>query len=894
MAQIIFQNPNILLLLPLVWLLLVVFAWRRRFKPFGPFLLRLLVVVLIVLALAQPTITPPAQTETGAPQERLVVLVDQSASLGQTGQQALRAEAARLTQGDPNAVVLFFADRAIWVNNPAPAGVNESTAAPDEPLNPESTNLAEALLLAGELLAPSQQPGRVVLLSDGAPTAGDTLNAADRLARQNIPVDVLLVDEATQRAWHNGQNDARLVSLSLPQTLRQGEPFNVEVIIHSQTAIPDATLTLTHPAGQDILAEDVIALEPGLNRFTFSDTVDEIGSHTYQAAITTANDYLAVNNSLAAFAQVYPAPHILIIAEDGAAAGGFAAQMQTAGYETTIARPQELSDRLSALEPYAGMVLLDVSARSFNLEQMIAIQEYTRSLGRGLVATAGRNSFGLGKYEDTPLAELLPVTMEPPPREERPPVALLLVIDHSGSMVEDRGDLPTALTMAKEAAIRATDILGPQDIIGIMMFDNKYEWVVPFQQVSDGAELLQIQQRVARIPGGGGTRILQTLEVALPALMEQEIAVARHAILLSDGKSFDGDRTLEDYERIVDAAVEANITLSTIAITNEADTELLSYLAERGRGRYHFANTPEELPALTISESDILRSQTLQEGDFAPAIYAPHPIVRGLFSPLPTPDKPAPPSLSGYLAMTPKPEAEVALQVGPGDPLLTVWGYGLGRTAVWSSDTGAEWATAWRDWPDFNKFLSQVVAYTLPAPDLGLLQLEATLEPDGQTVALSADGVNSTGFPVELARTEAALTTPGGGQNQLRLQQVGPGRYERRVRLPNPGVYQFTVTQTRADEPQETATIGFVLPYPAEYGLPPEGAGRPLLEQIAATTGGSAFAPGQFLNPNLSAASNQDGPLAQAVELWPWLLLVALILWPVEIAWRRWGRLRIQ
>ena len=109
MAQISFQNPNMLLLLPLIWLLLVLFAWRRRFKPFGPFLLRLLIVVLATLALAQPATAPAGITEAGLPQLQQVVLVDQSASLGQAGQQALRAEANRISQSDPGVILLFFA-----------------------------------------------------------------------------------------------------------------------------------------------------------------------------------------------------------------------------------------------------------------------------------------------------------------------------------------------------------------------------------------------------------------------------------------------------------------------------------------------------------------------------------------------------------------------------------------------------------------------------------------------------------------------------------------------------------------------------------------------------------------------------------------------------------------
>jgi Mg-chelatase subunit ChlD len=893
MAEISWQNPQALLVLPLVWLLLVLFSWPRRFKPFGAFLLRLMIIVLISLALAQPAL-PASTAVQNEPPELLVLLVDQSASLGTTGQETLRLEAARLSQAREDVVTIFFADRPILVDDPLVVLSTSGAASGQDSqiLNSEASNLAEALLLGGELLKGrlEEQPGRLVLLSDGLPTAGDALAAAQQLVRQNIPVDVLIPSAGDLQAWRGSQNEVRLVELNAPPALRQGETYDIEVIVHSEAAA-EANLNLTQSG--TTLAEDVVTLETGLNRFTFAATADKIGPLTFRAEFATDEDRLLENNNASAFAQVYPKPHILVVGAESIPTRLFASVLRQVGFETTSISPGGLPDRLSELEMYAGMVLVDTPAEAFELEQMIAIQEFVRSLGRGLVVTAGRNSFTLGRYEDTPMAELLPLSLEPPPREERPPVALLLVIDHSGSMVEQT-EPATRLAMAKEAAIRATDILGPDDLLGILMFDNQYEWVVPFQQVNDGLELLEIQQRIARVPPGGGTRILQALEVALPALIAQETVNSRHVVLLTDGKSFDGDQGIPDYDRIVDAAVAENITLSAIAIGKDADQQLLSHLAERGRGRYHFAETPDELPALTISESDILRSNSLQEGDFGAAIYQPHPILRGLFSPLPVEGREPAPGLKGYLAMTPKPHSEIALQIGPGDPLLSVWGYGLGRVVAWSSDTGDEWASAWRDWPEFSRFWGQVVGYTLPAPDLGLLQLDTVAEPDG-TITLVAEGVTSIGQPVDLARTQVRLITPGGQENQIALQQVAPGRYERRLRLPDVGAYQLTATQAHldVDEPDETATIGFVLPYPAEYALPADEAGAPLLEQIAAVTGGRTFSLGQLASRYVITPAPTEAPV-EPVELWPWLLGVALVLWPIEIAWRRWGRLRIQ
>ncbi len=900
MAQITLQNPQALLALPLLWLLLVVFAWRRRFRPFGPFLLRLVIIVLGILALSRPALISSEVSE--AEKQRVVALVDQSASLTEGQRQAFQVELARLAQQFPDLTVLYFADRPVLRVDPDPVSAASAPA-----LNPELSNLAEALAMGVKIL--NRQPGRLFLLSDGLPTAGNTDEVLAEITRQQIPVDVFIVNESGREL----PPDIQLVHLSAPPILRQGETFNLDVTLHS--AVPtQADLALTQDTV--MLAESVVSLEPGLNRFSFDANAESTGLHTFRASVRIDNEVRLQNNSYSAFTQVYPPPKILVVGDEPVPVSRFLKQLENAGFVAERVRAGELPDRLSDLEPYAGMALLDVSARELRLEQMLAVQEFVRSLGRGLLVTGGRNSFSLGGYEDTPLADLLPLSLEPPPREERPPVALLLIIDHSGSMGERRFPA-TKLAMAKEAAIRATDILGPDDLIGVLIFDNKFEWTVPFQAVRDGAALLKIQGDIASIPVGGGTRILQALEIGLPSLAEQDtFSGPRHAVLLSDGKSFDGGRGREEYDLVADAAVEAGITLSTIAIGEDADQDLLIRLAEQGLGRYHFAGLPDELPALTIAESDILRSSAVPEGEYRPAVFAPPPVLRGLSTAadncsdaacLQETERLQIPNLSGYIGLTPKPRAEIALQAGPGDPLLAVWGYGLGRVAAWSSDTGSEWANDWYEWQGAARFWGQIIGYTLPAPNLGLLQLDVELEPDG-VATLIAEGLTATGQTVDLAATQATLTTPAGRDVPITLRQVSPGRYQQRLRLPDPGAYKLSVIQSRTGEMDEAAAIGFVVPYPAEYALSTSGedVGQSLLKKIAEMTGGQAFvvsADQQVTdctqdceNGNSSSADANSSlqPPQPIVELWPWLMQAALILWPIEIAWRRWRRLRIQ
>ncbi len=864
MDSLTFQNASALLALPFIWLIFVWRAWPRRFKPFGAFLLRLLILVCLNLALARPVISPTATKESNF--TRPVLLVDQSASLGEIGQQALRQKAAELAQGQ-DALILYFADRAILTN----------------PVNPLIlVDLATALATGAELIR--SENSRLILLSDGLATQGNTLAQATALAQQQIAVDVLLPTEADLRQWHNGQNEVRLTRLNVPPTLRQQEQFVIETEINSDVAVGTATLKLTQDHA--LLAESAITLQAGFNIFTISAKADTLGLHTYESTVTTAQDLWLENNRLAAVSQVYPPPKLLVVGEILTQVNRFIDLLDQAGFEPQASSATKLPDRLSMLEPYAGMVLLDVSARELSLSQMVAIQEFVRSLGRGLLVMGGRNSLSLGNYQDTPLAELLPLSLEPPPRKERPPVAFLLMIDHSGSMVE--GSRPvTKLSMAKEAAIRATNILGPDDFIGVLMFDNNYEWVVPFQQVSSGAALLKIQQDIASIPPAGGTRILKTLQVGLPELAAQPVAGngTRHAVLLTDGKSFDALDGDNGYEQILGEALKAHITLSTIAIGYGADQDLLAYLAKQGRGRYHFAQIPEELPALTIAESNILRSNSLQEDLFQVSVTAPHPMLRGFFNNVTLETSKV---VSGYLALTQKQTAETALQVGAGDPLLSAWGYGLGRVGVWTADPGQEWATDWFTWHEASRFWGQVVGYTLPAPAMGLLRLKVEVKAAG-VVTLMADGVTATGQTVDLANTQAKLYTPNGQEFSLNLPQISPGHYQQTVHLPNSGAYRLSVTQTARLEPPKTASIGFVVPYAPEYALPTEGNGLSLLQQIARITHGQTFSLAEPLSSFNSSLLKNDLP----IELWTWLLGMALFLWPLEIAWRRWSGLRI-
>ncbi|MBC8076009.1 MAG: VWA domain-containing protein, partial [Chloroflexales bacterium] len=533
------------------------------------------------------------------------------------------------------------------------------------------------------------------------------------------------------------------------------------------------------------------------------------------------------------------------------------------GVEVRVIGATQLPTRLSDLAPFEGMVLLDVSATNLTLEQMTTVREFVRSDGRGLVAVGGRNSFTLGAYKGTPLEQVLPVSAEAPPRPERPDVALLLIIDHSASMGAASG--VSKMDMAKEAAALAVESLRPEDRVGVLEFDTGQNWVVPFQQAGSGLELNQIQERIGAISLGGGTNIYDALNIGLAGLARQESSV-RHAVLLTDGRSFTND--LNAYQNLMNLARQQNITLSSIAIGEDSDTELLNDLAQWGGGRYYFAGTVEDIPRLTLLESQIARSEPVVEGLFRPELALSHPLVRD-FSPSQMP------RLDGYVATTLKPDAELVLQSPEKDPLLATWQYGLGRAVAWTAGADAPWASQWPDWDEYDRFWAQLVRYTLPEPDSGPLQVRVTQQGDQATVRVDARGAG--GAPIDLANTEATFTLPDGTQRAIQLRQVAPGRYEQVLALPSDGPYALSVRQEK-DGSTRDALTGFVQAPPAEYAPQPNG--QPLLEAIAQASGGQVLS-------GLLAPTPDDVPAAPPQQIWPWLLLAALLLWVAEIALRR-------
>jgi Mg-chelatase subunit ChlD len=832
------QPVVLLVLVPAV--LLVILAARSRLRltstplRVGIVATRLVVVALVVLALAQPTLHAIGRGRA------VVFAVDTSDSI--TPDQLTWARTwvsnaiAALPPGSLSSVIEF--------------GSRAQLAGAAQPLPTVSTDLSAALEMAGSIvqhdaaLAPE-----IVLLTDGWQTT-------DSQPIDALPSGVAVSYVALPSPAPGQRPPAVIHALYAPSISRVGD--HVDVQLDLQAAQPaDAQLRLR--VDQTTVANGPIHLEPGDAQLTLPAPIPAPGFAQIRADLRVGDQ----TSTLSSIIVVKPAGKVLALEDHPGDADALATLLSSQGLQVVRQSAASVPPQAQALADYDGVLLVNTPATSLSLDQQRTLQSYVQDMGRGLVVTGGPRTFSPGGYEGSVLDDVLPVSATPPIEPQQGSLALFLVVDRSGSMDiitggGTGGTGATKMAMAREAAIQAAGLLQPDDTLGVLAFDSSFQWVVPPTKLHTPDDVKQIQARIATIKAGGGTSILPPLQAAFEAASNSD-APLKHIVLMTDGESND-----RGYEDLLSRMSANQITLSTLAIGSDADTRLLTSLAHLGGGRYYFTERATQIPRIASKETSILTRNAVVEGQVAAVVGDPSPILRSISGDLP--------ALSGYVATTRKDRAVTALETQQGHPLLAHWQYGLGRVVAWTSQAQQGWASAWAQWPDALQFWSQAVRWALPAPVQANFQPSVQVASDGRRVTLSVQALADDGRYADQQDTRATVMSPDGSARELALPQRGPGVYSLETEVSAPGQYRVLFTQGQREE-----VAAFSAPDSVERHS--VGTNAALLDQLATASGGHALRA-----PTDLTGGNGPGP---KVELWPWLLLASLLLLPLDVYLRR-------
>lgn len=708
-----------------------------------------------------------------------------------------------------------------------------------------ATNLDAALNAAIAALPPSRVP-RIVLLSDGNATHGGSSLAT--LVESNCPVDTVLLPVRSDP-------EVQLSSVQAPTQVRQGQPFYVEVVISSNQ---DAEGYVDLYRGDiQVGAENAttIKVKPGENRFRFRQSVEGKKQETFAARLRGFDDTLLDNNESSAIVYAVGRPRVLFIDRDVDQTDSLRWALDEQSIDLEVRPPEGIPNTLSELQAYECLVLSNVPATLMSMRQMDLIRMYVQDLGGGFIMLGGDESFGLGGYYRTQVEEILPVRSNFEKEKEKPSLAMLLVIDKSGSM----GGQP--IELAKDAAKAAVELLGPKDSIGVIAFDGSPTMVAEIRSTDNKGQIID---QISSIEASGGTAIYPALVDAYNSLLPVS-ARLKHIILLTDGHSSDGD-----FQGLAADISAARMTLSTVALGQGSSQELLEELADIGGGRYYFCDDPQTVPQVFAKETMEASKSAINELPFAAQLVRPTPVLEGIEMDLA-------PLLLGYVVTRPKPTAEFILASEAGDPLLVWWRYGLGMSVAFTSDAKARWAAEWLSWPDFGPFWAQVIRHAMRKDDSKGVYVD--IQRQGEQAVVSLDAVDQNGQFIDEAQTTLTVIDPKLGKQTLPLRQTAPGHYEAELQTPEKGAYHLDLAQSSTNEDAQRISRGLTVGYSDELKLLPPG--EATLQQISRASGG------RYGVEASTVGEADDRTAREPVPLWPWLLMTALVIFIADVAFRR-------
>jgi Mg-chelatase subunit ChlD len=759
-------------------------------------------------------------------------------------------------------------------------------------IDPQYSNIAEAFTLA-QAAFPEDAAARIVVVTDGNANLGDVYAEARSAVDQGIGVDVVPI---TYRA----QGDVLVEKVSLPAIARRGEPFQVQVLLNN-TAEPDPNdaaagtvggsveLLRRHGDEQIVISKEHVELAPGKRSLAIRQTLEDADFYVYEARFTPDDpqtDAQILNNKALNFTQVEGAGRVLVI-EDFQRQGRhdrLIAALRREKLEVVTMSTNRLFESPAELIGFDTVILADVARTggdnaddtvTFTDEQIRMLRNNVQEMGCGLVMLGGPNSFGAGGWANTGVEEMMPVDFQIKNVEVVPSGALQLVLDASGSMGGEK------LQMCKTAAIAAVKVLSSKDYVGVVAFDTQPHWIVPMHQLKS---LDQVVSNMNRLAAGGGTDMRAGVDAGYPAIQGVDAAV-KHVILLTDGMTGG-----TGYEQLAAEMRKQNITTSCVALGADSATTLLDNIARAGGGKFYLVTHPRTIPRIFMKEAMRVARPLIyekKEGFGVARESAGHEVLRGITGDFPP--------LTGFVLTRAKRSPLVQTLIAnptfaaeASGTIAATWTYGLGRTAVWTTDCGAAWASRWNDWPEFDRLLGGLVRWTMrPPASGGRYTVHADTDDGRGRIVVTA--VDDAGEYLNLLDPQGSVIGPDQKPRPIQLEQVAPGRYAATFDTDEVGSY-FLVVRPGVGRP--TLRTGVNVSYSPELrdrepnlslltslaALTPKGGARGVITgALSATPMPLAV---DFFRHDLAKASGRR-------DLWPALVLAAVLLFVFDVFVRR-------
>lgn len=194
---------------------------------------------------------------------------------------------------------------------------------------------------------------------------------------------------------------------------------------------------------------------------------------------------------------------------------------------------------------------------------------------------------------------------------QRPPQALALVIDRSGSMAG------RPLEEAKRCAEYVLGKLRPTDAVALVKFDNRVQRLWPAAPLGDGTPQ---RAAIAGVHAGGNTNLHGGWKEGADALADVAGQGLKRVILLSDGQANEGVTDSAEIAAQCAAWASKGITTSTYGLGNSFNEELMVAMARAGAGNHYYGDTADDLMEPFQQELELLGNLCLRDLQLAATV----------------------------------------------------------------------------------------------------------------------------------------------------------------------------------------------------------------------------------------------------------------------------------
>ncbi|MCP4264666.1 MAG: VWA domain-containing protein [Candidatus Brocadiaceae bacterium] len=727
--------------------------------------------------------------------------------------------------------------------------------------------------IAGGIMAtlgimPEDSSKMVVLLSDGNQNLGEVEKAATMAASNDVKIFVASPPSDEEH------EEILIKKIIVPKEINEGEMFNVKVVVDNKNDKAVKGGLKLHK-DDDILKEWDAEFKSGISVFEVPYKGEEKGFARFDAKLdveAAGDDSENENNSKFAFVNISGKTRLLYINGSNNKKMYLHEALEDKTIAVVVKKPDQIPNTLQEFLKYDSIIFSNVLKDFISDEQMVLLEKYVKDYGGGFVMTCGTNVTAEGGYSDTRIEEILPVEIiggEPPKKEKKTRLSVILIIDKSGSM------LGRKMLFAKKASVGLIKQLKANDNFGIIAFDTMPYTIVDLKPNEEAKK--EIIKKLSMLHAEGGTDIFPAMDSAFQQIKRKNSKV-NHVILLSDGNT----RSIYYYyNRLISKFQKEKITVSTVAIGSRlVNTKLLQDISKKTKGQFYQLTDIIRLPRLIVKDTEHFVSQSdFHEEFFYPIINQRSQILKGIY------DRQFPP-LKGHTITKVKENVELPLVtniMGKTDPILANWRYGLGKVVIYASDANARWSSKWINWSMFNKFWSQVVRWSMR--DISKANYDIEVKADGNAVSLLIESSYQVADGDELVANLISPDFTSSGQG-LVLKQVAPRRFSTELKDIDPGTYNLKISRVNDGKIIDLKTKGLIVPEkistkPLEYAV--QGNNVSNLKNIAEITGGQ-------YNPNKEEITIEEEEIIMAKSLAGYLIPLALVMFIIDIAVRKFNR----